>query len=262
VPDDRVILKCSTCLRDALTKAWIVEECLPVPAFGEIASARVEVATVGLNPASNEFYAGNELKLPSERLPAFSDYGVTARNQLTAENVTDATRRRVDYFNGEARRAHDWFVRLGVILSTANADWSYGNGNAAHLDIVACATKQKWSKIDEDARKVLVANCRKHLESTVGGLPAKASLLFDGKTACEAMAGEENDEWIDLCQFKDADGGRKTVRVRSGFVAVSGTPKRFVAWNIPAKYLSDEALVSVGEWVRGAICGQVDFCGD
>src|SRR5438045_519511 len=105
------IAKCSTCLNDAATSDWIFEECLPVPAFGEITSGTVRVATVGLNPSSTEFYSRGELKLPGQRLPALADYGAVSRSQLTAENVCHANRRRSAYFNPETRCAHPWFLR-------------------------------------------------------------------------------------------------------------------------------------------------------
>jgi len=251
--DENIILRCSTCLNDAVTKAWIFEGCLPVPAFGETTSAKVKVATVGINPSSSEFYTAGELKLPTERLPALSDYGATSRDQLTPTNVTDATQNRAAYFSGGTRSAHDWFGKLGVILNKANANWSYGNGSAVHLDIVACVTKQKWSVVDERARKVLAKNCHQHLERTVNTLPAIASLLFDGKTACEAMAGDAGQEWKNLCQFTDATGQRKTVYARVGSVTVGGQSRRFAAWSIPAKYLPDDVLPRVSELVAGTI---------
>lgn len=50
------IEKCTRCLRDPALRKWIHESCLPVPGFGKIASERVKVATVGLNPSSTEFF--------------------------------------------------------------------------------------------------------------------------------------------------------------------------------------------------------------
>lgn len=94
--DGNEIVKCSTCLNDANTRACIFEECLPVPAFGEIDAAKVAVATVGINPSSTEFYVSGKLKTLGERLPATPDYGVVTRNQLTDEQVSDAKQRRAN----------------------------------------------------------------------------------------------------------------------------------------------------------------------
>ena len=252
--DTDAILKCSTCLNDASTTAWIFGECLPVPAFGAMDAAKVQVATVGINPSSTEFYTRGILKPLKERLPASPDYGVTSRNQITVEHEKDATRRRAGYFDSETRRAHGWFVKLGMILNSANANWSYGNGRAVHLDIVACVTKQKWSDVDEIARNAMVKNCREHLEIMVNALPAGASLLFDGRTACETLAGAAREEWKSLRQFMDSNGQRQNLLVRRGIVTVGGKVKRFGAWNFTAKYLPDEVLPCIGESFAGEIC--------
>lgn len=251
--DRNAIVKCSTCLNDTVTKTWIFGECLPVPEFGGRDVTKVKVATVGINPSSTEFFAWGKLKPLKERLPALPDYGVTSRNQLTGDQANDAAQRRADYFNAEARRAHDWFVKLGGIVKAANVEWDYGNGSAMHLDIVACVTTQKWTDVNGSAKSKLVANCRDHLERTVSSLPTTAMLLFDGKTACEAMAGEASEEWKQLFQFTDNNGERKTVRARCGTLSVRGEARRFVGWNIPAKFIPEERLARVGEWVRGAI---------
>lgn len=138
-------------------------------------------------------------------------------------------------------------------MSAANAEWRYADGSAVHLDIVACVTTKKWSDVEKEAQSMMVANCRDHLEGTVCLLPTKAMLLFDGKTACETMVGDIAHEWKHLCSFSDRNGQSKTVRTRHGIVSVRGITRRFAGWNMPAKYLSDDALTRVGEWVRGTI---------
>ena len=251
--NENAIVKCSKCLNDERTNTWIFGECLPVPAFGEINSAKVQIATVGLNPSSTEFYAGERLKHPSQRLPALSDFRAKSREDLTADDMAEATGKRFEYFNGGARQAHEWFKKLGRILNTANTSWCYADGSAVHLDIVACVTRKKWSDVNEDARKMIAVNCREHLEHTVSKLPENVTLLFDGKSSCEAMTGFANAEWKSLGHFTDLDGNSKPLRVRSGTVKIGAISRKYAAWNYPAKYLSNEALPRVGEWVRGVM---------
>lgn len=248
-PDDAPIEKCIKCLEVEATSHWIFGQCLPVPAFGDITSLNVKVASVGLNPSSTEFFAAGQLKPLHARLSALTDFGVTSRGLLKTEHVAMATRRRADYFRDGGRHTHEWFTRLSAIMDACGWNWKYENGSAVHVDIVACVTKESWTYL-KDVALALTQNCRGHLFHTLSILPAKALLLFDGKSACNAVAGVKEHEWKELCGFTDSEGRRKRVWVRFGSVEIDSEARRFCAWNIPAKYLSEEAVARVGEWLR------------
>lgn len=250
VADENSIEKCVKCFNNVAASSSIIKQCLPVPAFGDPTSKNIRVATVGLNPSSAEFLAGIDLKPSCMRLPALVDFGVNSRVQLKPEHLREAKRRRADYFSGKERSTNEWFKRLSAILDGCGQNWKYENGNAVHVDIVACVTNKSWSDLTDAVALALTENCRDHLMRTLSALSADALLLFDGKSACNAVAGMAEHEWEELCRFTDCTGQRKPLRIRCGTVKVGVRARRFFAWNIPVKHLSDEALLCLSEWLR------------
>jgi hypothetical protein len=75
------IEKCHRCVGSQACQNQVVNECLPVSAFGNVSGKSVKVATIGLNPVLNEFYHPpnyTTLKNLSQRLAALSDYELPA----------------------------------------------------------------------------------------------------------------------------------------------------------------------------------------
>ena len=66
--------------------------------FGSVSEKWVKVATIGLNPALNEFRQNGIAKARNLRLPILSDYGAAARINLNAADSDDAKKRREEYF--------------------------------------------------------------------------------------------------------------------------------------------------------------------
>ncbi|HEU0040683.1 MAG TPA: hypothetical protein VFR76_15560 [Verrucomicrobiae bacterium] len=110
------IESCSICLNDQTTANAVVGKCLPVPVFGNHHRDKIKVATIGLNPALDEFHENDEWKQKEQRLPILDDYGRLKRESLSAENIQDATRRRENYFTDVQRDWHSYFDALDCLL--------------------------------------------------------------------------------------------------------------------------------------------------
>ena len=104
-----------------------------------------------------------------------------------------------------------------------------------------------------NARAELEKNCYKHLIRTLGELRRDTVLLFDGKTTCEAIAGERAGRLQNLGHFQDRDGEDVVVRFRSGIVMVGDRPHKFAAWNYPVNRLSKNAVLRIAMVTREAV---------
>jgi diadenosine tetraphosphate (Ap4A) HIT family hydrolase len=238
---------CDRCLSDASLREWILEPCLPVPAFGDVASSLVKVATIGLNPSSGEFLLRGGYRPKEKRLPVLEDFAVYSRRRLSVANLTFAAEKRARYFQNEP---HEFFVKLGNLMGACQRDWSYKSGTAVHVDLVACITTKSWGNLPPVVAEAICGNCSIHLKRTLQKLPRDAALLCDGKSACQAIAAIGGCDWATLCEFTAADGARKPLRVVTGIAREEAGGRVFFGWNIPANWLPDEALVKVGEWLR------------
>jgi hypothetical protein len=82
-----VIEKCNRFVSNPACENQVVSECLPVSAFGDVASQKLQVVTIGLNPALNEYYNyDGTVKEQSQRLAMTSDYGA-ARKDLSDADI-------------------------------------------------------------------------------------------------------------------------------------------------------------------------------
>jgi diadenosine tetraphosphate (Ap4A) HIT family hydrolase len=246
--ENEPIEKCTRCLKDVQTSDWMLGGCLPVSAFGDAAAMTVEVATVGLNPSATEFFIDGKLKASNLRLAHLADFQVPRREKLETAHIENAVRRRMTYFSNPARNANPWFTNLRSILEGCEPTWGYDTGRAVHIDVVACATAKSWSELKGITAQV-TKNCRTHFVATVNSLSLQALLLCDGTSACDAVS-KETTGWIELLTFTDRNGQSKRLRVRSGLASNDLQNRRFFAWNYPANWLPDEALVRVAEWLR------------
>lgn len=211
--------------------------------FGHHKSASVRVATVGLNPSSTEFLNDKgDWKPATDRLPMVTDFGVRERDRLNSTDIELAGKLRVEYFQ---HRHHSFFGSLQRLMTAMDVGWNYVARTAVHVDLVACGTWRKWSCVSQNARAVMEKNCHKHLMQTLGELQGDTVLLFDGKTACEAIAEERSGSWENLGRFQDRDGDYVVVRFRSGVVTIADRSHKFAAWNYPANRLSGDALLRI-----------------
>src|SRR5258708_25855140 len=175
-----VIEKCDRCVVSRACGNKVARECLPVPGFGDFSAKKLQVVTIGLNPALNEFYLNGDGKARDQRLAILKDYKVFYRNGLSDTDINDPTARREGYFRNTGRWWHSYFERLESVLSRANQDWSYVTGSAAHIDLVACATRDAWNKLLVECQAEMLTNCRDHFLGTLSRVPSGTLLLFDG----------------------------------------------------------------------------------
>jgi hypothetical protein len=184
-----MIEKCHRCVGSQACENQVVNECLPVDVFGNISEKSVMVATVGLNPALNEFYE-RDYKTPKsrdQRLAMLSDYKLNSRADLHEADLKDAKKRREEYFVNTAREWHSYFERFESLISRIEPRWSFVSGRVVHIDLVACSTYVRWSELSENCKTNLLSNCRGHFLETLSNLPNGTLLLFDGSSVINEM---------------------------------------------------------------------------
>jgi len=125
----------------------------PVPAFGDLESARV--ATLGLNPSSREFMdeEGRELSEETRRLPTLSSLALRDWGDAEEEHIREIMRACSDYFDGNPYDL--WFRALNDLLSEAGATFYGSDANACHVDLIPFATRPKWTGLSHDERAAL-----------------------------------------------------------------------------------------------------------
>jgi hypothetical protein len=112
---------------------------------------------------------------------------VKARAELRDADLADAKARRERYFNASDRNWHTFFEKMESVINRVNPAWSYLWGTAAHLDFVACATKDRWSELAPQTKTSLIRNCREHFLASLSILPNGTVLLGDGQGVMAAL---------------------------------------------------------------------------
>jgi hypothetical protein len=166
------IEKCHRCVGETCENQ-VADECLPVSAFGNVFEKSVKIATIGLNPALNEFYLSDykTLNKRSQRLAALVDYNKASRAGLQEADVEDAKKRREEYFTNAEREPHYYFEGLESSIGRIEPSWSFISGNVVHIDLVACATNVRWRELSENFQMELITNCRGYFLETLYQLP-------------------------------------------------------------------------------------------
>jgi hypothetical protein len=166
------IQRCSIC-RGTPAGVVVDWDFIPVPSFGNPSKSDVKIATIGLNPASNE-----------PRLPKLKDYRKHSRENLTEEDLNNCASRRERYFDCSEESWHDYFQKFESLLGRVNHLLSYAR-NAVHVDLVACVTKVRIGLVGNLQWESLVRNCQPHFLKTVRQLPSGTILLLDGAAVCD-----------------------------------------------------------------------------
>ncbi len=136
----------------------IVAFSTPVVSFGNPQGARV--ATLGINPSSNEFQMGNGNKSPlgefeRKRLIDTEVLKLTNPKNLTREQAIQVVEGCYDYFTGPAANPYGWFQKLeNFVLKPAGYTYYGPNSSACHLDLVQWATDPVWDSISDKSVKV------------------------------------------------------------------------------------------------------------
>ena len=205
------IESCQRCVGNRACDDQVVMECLPVPYFGDITNKLLKVVTIGLNPALDEYYEyDGEPKNRSQRLALLADFNTTAREKLRDADLTDAKARRDGYFRDPKRDWHTYFQRMESVIYRVNPEWSYFLGSAVHVDLVACGTKVRWSRLRKEVQATLIGNCREHFLTSLAMLPGGTVLLCDGPRAMQEIQnlglGVETQP-MQLINLRDNDRG-------------------------------------------------------
>jgi hypothetical protein len=185
------IERCHRCVGNQACGNQVVNACLPVPFFGDITKPQLKVVTVGLNPAHNEYFINGLSKDSSLRLALLTDYKRDSRTDLSDADVADAKDRREKYFQNPSRDWHPYFEKMENVLNRVNPAWTYMMGSAVHIDVVACATQERWGKLNKEnpsALKEIISNCREHFSRAISNLPDGTIILCDGPRALAELA--------------------------------------------------------------------------
>ena len=141
----------------------IVEFSTPVVSFGY--PKRAKVATLGINPSSNEFQIGNGNKNPlsegSKRLVDTELLGINKPLSLTDSQAREVIHGCYSYFRN---KPYKWFedLQTNVLTPTGN---SYQQGTACHLDLVQWATDPVWQdkRMPKATRRLLLESDKEFL---------------------------------------------------------------------------------------------------
>jgi len=238
----------------------VMWQALPVPWFGNVLSERVKVATVGLNPSWREFRTeGGVLRNSRERLPVVTDFGAKCRYEITGVQAQQAALARAKYFVlSKAREPNTWFKKLqGVMAATVRAtgrNWSYADGTAVHLDIVACATCPTWSKLNTDAQDVLVNKCFPKFSDTLSRIPPEAWLLLDGQKVFDTVSGRCGA--VVSCDMEV--GTNPPLHVWRGRLSSAFGTREFIGWSNPVNWQKNQK--SLVEWLRHQVRQAISLC--
>ena len=205
----------------------VVPGSTPVVAFGNARTAKV--ATIGLNPSSNEFQdrSGQDLVGCFRRLATHRSLGVydlaTASPAIIAKVLNDCN----TYFQRNPYRW--WFGQLESILQACGA--SYCDGSACHLDLVQWATKPTWNSLDTKAKRRLLDADARFVKEQLSNENIELLLVNGSGVACPLQEMFET-EFKELCldELGPIPGfGKNRTRLFTGSVL---SEVRVVAWNV------------------------------
>ena len=198
----------------------VVPGSTPVVAFGNARTAKV--ATIGLNPSSNEFQdrSGQDLVGCFRRLATHRSLGVydlaTASPAIIAKVLNDCN----TYFQRNPYRW--WFGQLESILQACGA--SYCDGSACHLDLVQWATKPTWTEVPSTAQSCLLDSDLPFLKEQFRNENIEL-LLVNGRRATKEFESAFCTKLRELCPV-EACG--KTTQLYDGFIL---DRVRVIAWS-------------------------------
>jgi len=224
----------------------LVEFSTPVVSFGYPKDARV--ATLGINPSSNEFQVGrgNKNPLPPERkrLIDTESLGIKNPKNLTREQAIRVIEGCYDYFN---KNHYDWFNDLEkYILKPASFSYFSKEANACHLDLVQWATDPVWQTIKNQAiKRDLLKADREFLEFQLTEYDFEFVFL-NGGTVLETV------EKLGLFKFKEIGSvSRNSAGDQSRIVTATYGGKTFLGWGLNTGYRATykPGLVELGNWL-------------
>ena len=174
---------------DRHTPSTVLPWACPVPYFG--AASEASVATVGINPSNLEFTdnRGRELEGQARRLPTLRSLGISSWADADSRHVEQLVAGCNRYFM--IRPYNRWFGVLERVLSPIGYTYYGEEPSACHIDMVAFATRNKWSSLSSYDRGSLLEGTRYGFAELMAHTPTQL-LVLNGRSvvrAFEASAG-------------------------------------------------------------------------
>jgi hypothetical protein len=218
----------------------VVPGSTPVVSFGDF--TRAKVATLGINPSSNEFMdtssTGTSNKLLPEgkkRLADFESLGIlstdpldddTAEYQLGPEGAREIWEGCRDYFQGP-NAYWSWFSDLEAVLNRASL--SYKDSSACHLDISPWATNPVFRDLSKAQQDRLLLRESDFLEWQI----AKSNIelvVINGATVYESLRTLPAFKLWEFAEIKYLSGARE---LTSKFISGHGPGfSRVCGWTL------------------------------
>ena len=208
----------------------IVKYSTPVVSFGYPIGSRV--ATLGINPSSNEFQIGNGNKEPlassEKRLVDTQVLGLDNVQSLSRNQAIEVINGCYTYFNN---KPYSWFDDLeNYVLKPTGS--SYKDGSACHLDLVQWATDPVWQdkKMPKENKKLLLDADKGFLEYQLSNYEFEYVFL-NGSTVLEQV------EKLNLVNLQKVGEVRfNKSGVKSKIVSGEIGNKKFIGWGINVGY--------------------------
>ena len=156
----------------------------PVPYFG--AAPTAALATVGINPSNLEFVdnAGRELEGEARRLPTLRSLGIRRWADADSRHIGQVVGGCNHYF--ETQPYNRWFGVLERALRLADCTYYGKDPSACHVDLVAFATRQKWSSLSVRERNQLLDNTSHGFALLIRSMPTEV-LVLNGRSVVQAF---------------------------------------------------------------------------
>jgi hypothetical protein len=224
----------------------LVEFSTPVVSFGYPKNAKV--ATLGINPSSNEFQIGNGNKNPlsgdSKRLVDTESLGTSQPEALTREQAVKVIEGCYSYFE---KNPYEWFDDLQEYALTPTGT-SFKAGSACHLDLVQWATDPVWQdkRMPKETKRLLLEKDKDFLEYQLTAYDFKYVFL-NGSTVLEQV------EKLNLLTFEKVGEVRfNQAGTTSRIVAGEIGNKKFIGWGINAGYGASykPGLEDLANWLK------------
>ncbi len=152
------------------------------------------------------------------------------RADLPEETSEQAEAVRLQYFSN---KPHSWFTPMQMILRAMNLSWSYAEGTAVNLDIVACATNPSFGDLAANVRTQMAQNCRSFLVETLSAFPDGIWIVVNGKGAFDGL--KEAVEMVPNNAYTQ-NLPNQQIQVFVGELHVNRKRFPYFAWNIYLHY--------------------------
>lgn len=175
------------------SNAGYIEKTTPVVSFGDFTISKI--ATLGINPSSNEFMGKNGLLSADKKRLADWENGKPAD--------VDVWFNCQNYFRGP-NAYWRWFQPLEDLLNSVGASYKE---NACHLDLSPWATFPSFSQLSPEQQKNLLIHDTALLDWQIIESPIKI-VLFNGRKVYETIQSSKNYHLQEIDEFSYRGGGK------------------------------------------------------